>query len=111
MGDETFADAWQFIVRHFSELCPSFRTTRDVAKVDQLMALCDMLEQQIDAASNKQTGLLNALIVQVRRFEVAILARYPPFPFFLNPQRAPDPWVPLMQPVHPMTAVARVIAG
>lgn len=94
-----------------ANFAPLFEQHRLVAKVDQLMALCDMLEQQINAASNKQTGLLNALIVQVRRFEVAILARYPPFPFFLNPQKAPDPWVPLMQPVHPMAAVARVIAG
>ncbi|SDY48589.1 restriction endonuclease subunit S [Nitrosomonas sp. Nm33] len=38
---------------------------RIVAKIDQLMALCDMLEQQIDAASNKQTALLNALMAQV----------------------------------------------
>ncbi|SDW21127.1 restriction endonuclease subunit S [Nitrosomonas communis] len=36
-----------------------------VAKVDQLMALCDTLESQIDAASNKQAALLNALMAQV----------------------------------------------
>jgi type I restriction enzyme S subunit len=38
---------------------------RIVARVDQLMALCDTLEQQIDAATNKQTELLNAVMVQV----------------------------------------------
>jgi type I restriction enzyme, S subunit len=37
---------------------------RIVAKVDQLMALCDTLENQIDAASNQQTALLNALMAQ-----------------------------------------------
>lgn len=38
---------------------------RIVAKVDQLMALCDTLEQQIDAATSKQTELLNALMAPV----------------------------------------------
>ncbi|WP_420177470.1 restriction endonuclease subunit S [Kerstersia gyiorum] len=35
---------------------------RIVAKIDELMALCDSLDQQIDAATCKQTELLNALI-------------------------------------------------
>ena len=38
---------------------------RIVAKVDQLMILCDNLEQQIDRASEKQTALLNAVMAQV----------------------------------------------
>ena len=38
---------------------------RIVAKIDQLMALCDTLEQQIDAATGKQTKLLNAVMAQV----------------------------------------------
>ncbi|NDY72702.1 restriction endonuclease [Desulfobacter hydrogenophilus] len=38
---------------------------RIVARIDQLMALCDSLEQQIDAASGKQTELLNAVMAQV----------------------------------------------
>lgn len=38
---------------------------RIVAKVDQLMALCDTLEQQIDNATHKQTALLNAVMAQV----------------------------------------------
>jgi type I restriction enzyme S subunit len=38
---------------------------RIVAKSDQLMALCDQLEQQIDAATEKQTALLNVVMAQV----------------------------------------------
>jgi len=35
---------------------------RIVARINQLMALCDTLDQQIDATTNKQTELLNTLI-------------------------------------------------
>jgi type I restriction enzyme S subunit len=35
---------------------------RIVAKIDQLMALCDALDQKIDAATSKQTELLDALM-------------------------------------------------
>lgn len=35
---------------------------RIVAKVDQLMVLCDTLEQHIDHATHKQTALLNAVM-------------------------------------------------
>ena len=38
---------------------------RIVSKIDQLMALCDTLDQQIDAATSKQTELLNAVMAQV----------------------------------------------
>lgn len=38
---------------------------RIVAKIDQLMALCDTLERQIDAAAGKRTELLNAVMAQV----------------------------------------------
>jgi type I restriction enzyme S subunit len=38
---------------------------RIVAKVDQLMSLCDTLEQQIDAAAGKQAKLLNAVMAQI----------------------------------------------
>ena len=38
---------------------------RIVARIDQLMALCDTLDQQIDAASTKQTELLGAVMTQV----------------------------------------------
>ena len=38
---------------------------RIVAKIDQLMAFCDQLDEQIDAATSKQTTLLNAVMAQV----------------------------------------------
>jgi type I restriction enzyme S subunit len=38
---------------------------RIVAKIDQLMVLCDTLEQRIDAATSKQTELLDALMAPV----------------------------------------------
>ncbi|MGF1574726.1 MAG: restriction endonuclease subunit S [Cyanophyceae cyanobacterium] len=38
---------------------------RIVAKVDQLMALCDRLEEAITASQSKQTDLLNAVMAQV----------------------------------------------
>jgi len=38
---------------------------RIIAKVDQLMALCDSLDQQIDAATIKQAELLDAVMAQV----------------------------------------------
>jgi type I restriction enzyme, S subunit len=46
-------------------LPPLAEQFRIVAKIEQLMALCDRLEQQIDAATDKQTELLNALMAQV----------------------------------------------
>ncbi|BAU15212.1 hypothetical protein LEP3755_57690 [Leptolyngbya sp. NIES-3755] len=46
-------------------LPPLAEQKRIVAKVDRLMSLCDRLEQQIDAATDKRTELLNALIAQV----------------------------------------------
>ena len=36
-----------------------------VAKIDQLMALCDNLEKQIDNANSKQTNLLNAVMTKI----------------------------------------------
>ena len=38
---------------------------RIVEKIDQLMALCDTLEQQINTATGKQTELLNAMMAQL----------------------------------------------
>ncbi len=38
---------------------------RIVDRINQLMALCDTLDQQIDAATGKQTKLLNAVMAQV----------------------------------------------
>lgn len=38
---------------------------RIVTKIDQLMALCNHLDRQIDAATGKQSALLNAVMAQV----------------------------------------------
>ena len=46
-------------------LPPLAEQRRIVAKVDQLMALCDHLDKQIDAATRKQTTLLNAVMASV----------------------------------------------
>ena len=44
---------------------PLSEQRRIVTRIDQLMALCDTLEQQIDAATGKQTELLNAVMAAV----------------------------------------------
>ena len=46
-------------------LAPLEEQKRIVTKVDQLMALCDNLEQQIDNSTAKQTDLLNAVMARV----------------------------------------------
>ena len=46
-------------------LPPPSEQHRIVAKIDQLMYLCDSLDQQVDAATGKQTELLNALMAGV----------------------------------------------
>lgn len=46
-------------------LPPLAEQRRIVAKIDQLMTLCDYLEKQIDNANSKQTDLLNAVMAQV----------------------------------------------
>lgn len=46
-------------------LAPLPEQHRIVAKVDQLMKLCDTLKQQINVARSKQTELLNAVVGQV----------------------------------------------
>jgi type I restriction enzyme S subunit len=45
-------------------LSPLPEQLRIVAKIDSLMSLCDTLEQQIDAATRKQTALLDAVMAQ-----------------------------------------------
>ena len=52
-------------IRIFIPLPPLAEQRRIVAKIDQLMALCDELEKQIDATTGKQTALLNAVMAQV----------------------------------------------
>ncbi len=46
-------------------LPPLAEQHRIVAEIDRLMALCDQLEESIEAAKSKQTDLLNALMSQV----------------------------------------------
>ncbi len=46
-------------------LPPLPEQNRIVARIDQLMVLCDTLKQQIDTATSKQTKLLGALMAQV----------------------------------------------
>jgi type I restriction enzyme S subunit len=46
-------------------LPPLAEQRRIVAKIDQLMALCDNLEKQIDTANSKQTNLLNAVMTKI----------------------------------------------
>ena len=52
------------VVSHLFPLPPLPEQQRIVKKVDQLMALCDTLEQQIDAASIKQAQLLTAIMAR-----------------------------------------------
>lgn len=46
-------------------LPPLEEQRRIVAKIDQLMALCDNLEKQIDNTNSKQTNLLNAVMTKI----------------------------------------------
>lgn len=46
-------------------LPPSKEQHRIVAKIDQLMTLCEELEQKISAGTNKQAKLLNAVMAKV----------------------------------------------
>lgn len=46
-------------------LPPLLEQHRIVAKIDELMALCDRLENQIDAAEGKQIEILKAVMAAV----------------------------------------------
>ncbi len=46
-------------------LPPLAEQYRIVAKIDQLMALCDQLEQQINAKACKQSALLNVVMAKI----------------------------------------------
>ncbi|MDV3002885.1 MAG: hypothetical protein N5P05_004540 (plasmid) [Chroococcopsis gigantea SAG 12.99] len=50
---------------HIFPLPPLAEQQRIVAQIDQLMALCDNLEKQIDNANSKQTNLLNAVMTKI----------------------------------------------
>lgn len=54
-----------FLRSYLYPLPPLPEQQRIVAKIDQLMALCDHLEQQIDATTANQSALLNALMAIV----------------------------------------------
>ena len=65
----TTSGIWKINQGHISEceipLPPLAEQKRIVAKVDELMALCDTLNKQIDAATDKQVELLNSVMAQV----------------------------------------------
>ncbi|EKD28894.1 MAG: Type I restriction-modification system, S subunit [uncultured bacterium] len=46
-------------------LPPLAEQKRIVAKIDQLMALCNSLEQEIKNSTDKQTAILNAVLAKV----------------------------------------------
>ena len=52
-------------VKSIHPLPPLTEQYRIVVKIDKLMALCDQLEQQIDATAGKQSALLNAIMAQM----------------------------------------------
>ena len=47
-------------------LPPLSEQCRIVAKVDQLMKMCDQLEQQIEQSTDKRTKLLNAILSNIQ---------------------------------------------
>ncbi len=51
--------------RIYIPLPPLPEQHRIVAKIDQLMALCDQLEANIDTATHQQTKLLHAVMAEV----------------------------------------------
>lgn len=54
----------RLIGTHLIAIPPFAEQNRIVAKIDQLMSLCDTLEQCITTANTKQTELLNAVMAQ-----------------------------------------------
>lgn len=54
------------LIRQFPVSLPPIQEQhRIVAKINRLMRLCNALDEKIDAATNHQTALLNALLVQI----------------------------------------------
>lgn len=64
LTDRGYARHFKVLNEKLVPLAPLAEQHRIVAKIDQLMALCDELEKQIDAATRKQTALLNAVMAQ-----------------------------------------------
>ena len=54
-----------FLRQYLFPLPPLGEQQRIVAKIDQFMALCDQLEQQIDATACKQSAVLNAVMANI----------------------------------------------
>lgn len=54
-----------FLRNYLIPLPPLVEQHRIVTEIDQLMSLCDALEQYIDAAGEKQSALLNAWMAQI----------------------------------------------
>jgi len=54
-----------FLREYLFPLPPLAEQKRIVAKIDELMALCDKLEKQIDQATTKQTALFDAVLAKV----------------------------------------------
>ena len=50
------------VMNHLIPIPPLNEQERIVEKINQLMALCDDLEKQIESSSSKQTQLLNAIM-------------------------------------------------
>jgi len=55
----------KLLATHILALPPLAEQQRIVAKIEKLMALCDQLEQQIDATARKQSVLLNAVMAMI----------------------------------------------
>ncbi len=55
----------KLLATHILAVPPLAEQHRIVTKIDKLMALCDQLEQQIDATASKQSALLNAIMAQM----------------------------------------------
>ncbi len=55
----------RLLATHYIAIPPLAEQHRIVVKIDQLMGLCDMLERQITAASQKQTKMLDAVMAHI----------------------------------------------
>ena len=55
------------VINHLIPLPPLPEQDRIVARIDQLMVLCDTLDYQIEAATDKRTELLNALMANLSK--------------------------------------------